>query len=247
MAMPPGWEVPQGIRDRLSDRAGRQRAMVVDDHLLLILHEVPEPGAAKREGIYFWRSPQGVWKSSVGGAGSGGAGREALQQLLNRYGAAVQVLEEQYDSASSATDYFHILERAVPLHRAARNLQAALQIARESLPEVRELIGLRDWAGDIERASELLSTDAHNALNYSIARQGEEQARLSHQLNEVGYRFNLMGAIFLPLMAVASVFGMNLPTGLEGSSPALFWAITACTVGFGLILLAVMSRRGSRK
>lgn len=43
--------------------------MKADGHLLLILHKLPEPGAEERAARIFWRSPQGEWQSTDGGAG----------------------------------------------------------------------------------------------------------------------------------------------------------------------------------
>ena len=53
--LPAVWQVPQEFRDRLGDRAGRQRAMAADGHLLLVLHRPPGPEDAERSGRFFWR------------------------------------------------------------------------------------------------------------------------------------------------------------------------------------------------
>ena len=75
--------------------------------------------------------------------------------------------------------------------------------------------------------------DARNGLDYTIARQAEEQARNSEQLVASGYRLNLIVAIFLPLTALGSAFGMNLNSGLEAiRTPLLFWGVLV----FGLVL-----------
>src|SRR5687768_162403 len=62
--IPSSWELPNIFHGRLGEAAGRQRAMVHDGHLLLILHDVPEPGVPERVAVLFWRNPQGVWRSS---------------------------------------------------------------------------------------------------------------------------------------------------------------------------------------
>ncbi len=58
--VPEDWEVPVQIRDRFGDSAGRQRAMVADGHLLLVLHEAPGPNDRERKGCLLWRNPAGV-------------------------------------------------------------------------------------------------------------------------------------------------------------------------------------------
>lgn len=238
MQLPPGWDLPEPIKARLGERAGRQRAMVAEGHLLLVLHKVPRAGESEREGVFFWREPDGTWKFSGGGSGLG-----RMQTHLEEYENAVEKLEAEYDQADDATEYFRIIEAAVPLHRAAKNLHGALQTARESLPDVRELIIFRDVAGDIERASELLQTDARNALDYKIARQAEEQARLGHEMNRAAHRLNLLASIFLPLTAIASILGTNLRSGLESDSPLVLWSIVALSIALGFGISRMLSKK----
>jgi Mg2+ and Co2+ transporter CorA len=55
-----------------------------------------------------------------------------------------------------------------------------------------------------------------------------------------------MATIFLPLTAMASVFGMNLKSGLEHAPPWMFWAIMFGSIVAGLLvseLLAVFKLR----
>lgn len=202
--------------------------MLAEGHLLLVLHRLPDPNQdLKREGILFWRTPDGEWKVSDGRSGVG-----ALRTHLETYIHAAEELEADYERAADAVSYFRILEAITPLHRAAVNCHAALQSAREGLPEARELITLRDIAGDVERATELLQADAKNALDYQVARQNEEQARAANESANAGHRLNLLAALFLPLTAVTSIFGMSLPNGLEGAPSWVYWSIVA----FGLVL-----------
>jgi hypothetical protein len=75
--LPPAWQVPEAIKARLGEDAGRQRTMSADGHLLLVLHEPPELGVAERRGRLFWREPDGSWKSN-----SLGTGVQALKKHL---------------------------------------------------------------------------------------------------------------------------------------------------------------------
>jgi hypothetical protein len=54
------------------------------------------------------------------------------------------------------------------VHRTTRHLHATLQEARESAPDDRDLINLRDQAGELERAVELLHGDAKNGLDFTM-------------------------------------------------------------------------------
>ena len=64
MAVPAMWKIPQEIRVRLSDQSGRQRCMIADDQIVMVLHRVPQPRKPAREGVYFWRKPGGDWEYS---------------------------------------------------------------------------------------------------------------------------------------------------------------------------------------
>ncbi len=231
MILPHGWQLPESVTERLGESVGRQRAIVEDGHLLLVLHKLPSAEGSKRQGLLFWRNPEGEWKSSEGREGVG-----ALRTHLEAYSKTLEALDEAYEKVQNAHDLFVILESAVPISRSAKNQATALQTARESLPDAREIITLRDTASDIERAAELVYTDAKNALDYQIARQGEEQARLGQELNEAGHRLNLLAALFLPLSVVGGLFANSLKTGLEDAPFWVFWAmlIGALLLGFAL-------------
>jgi hypothetical protein len=238
MNFPHGWELPEAISNRLGESSGRQRAIVEEGHLLLVLHKPPGAAGAKREGVFFWRMPDGEWKCS-----DGRGGVAPLRTHLETYVATLQKLEDAYEHATGATEYFEVLEAVVPLHRSAKNQYAALQSAREELPDAREIITLRDLAGDAERAADLLHTDAKNALDYRIARQAEEQSQLSNELSEAGHRLNLLAALFLPLSVIGGAFGSSLKSGLEDSGPWLFWALLSAALIAGLALRGSVPRK----
>jgi hypothetical protein len=37
MGVPPNWEIPEEIKARLSNQLGRQRAMVADGHIVMVI------------------------------------------------------------------------------------------------------------------------------------------------------------------------------------------------------------------
>ena len=233
MKLPPTWDVPEAIRDRFGQKsAGKQRAMVADGHLVLVLHKPPQAGNRRREAAFFWRRPDGRWE-----AGSGGIGFQLLVQHVQAYSLAEQKLTEEYAQAQSSEDYFCILESLTPLCLAIANLHATLQSAREAIPTDRGLIDLRDAAYEIERSLDLLCENTKNSLNFAIAKKSEEQTQLSIESLRTAHRLNLLAAIFFPLTAISCAFGMNLPTGLETQSPILFWMVF-----FGGICLGFMVR-----
>ncbi|MSP24021.1 MAG: hypothetical protein EXR75_02430 [Myxococcales bacterium] len=63
--LPVDWQVPEAIRSRIGEHAGRQRAMSEAGHVLIILHGLPDPNEPDlREARLFWRSCEGEWRSS---------------------------------------------------------------------------------------------------------------------------------------------------------------------------------------
>ena len=61
--IPSDWDMPAVFRRRLGDRVGRQRVMIADGHLLLVLHRLPTADEHERRGRLFWRHPDGKWHS----------------------------------------------------------------------------------------------------------------------------------------------------------------------------------------
>ena len=225
LKIPYTWTLPKSIENRLGQKSfGKQRAMVAEGHLLLVLHRAPKTSDRQREGVLFWRNPNGSWKCSLGGVGL-----DPINRHLKEYQIAEEKLGALYQSAETARDLFEIIEQMAPLQVATRNLHAALQSAREGIPNDQDIIDLRDWAYEIDRTLDLTYLTAKNALDFKIAKKSEEQANLS-------YRLNILAAIFFPLTAIACAFGMNLPSGFEKSSPLLFWIVLGAGIYLGFVV-----------
>ncbi len=231
--IPNQWLVPKRFRERVGEIAGRQRAMVGEGHLLLVLHEVPKPGVPERAARLFWRDKMGAWKAAGLGNGVG-----PLRQHVTEFEEAVDALEERLRGATTAMQYFQVLKAATPLHRTARNLLRTLQEAREAIDDDRELINLRDRAGEVDRASELLASEARDGLDFTSAQQAEAQAKVSLQLAKDSHKLNTIAAVFLPITALASIFSMTLHSGLESAPPWLFWMIVVAGVALGFTMKA---------
>ena len=241
--LPSTWKVPELFHARLGEQAGRQRMMSADGHLLLILHKIPQPGNPDRDSILFWRDPSGTWKST-----GGGSGLAELRGLLDDFTKHVDKLEDRMQGSVSSKNYFEILQTTGPLLRTIRNMHTALQQAREAFPMDRNILIARDQAGELERAVELLHADAKNGLEYMVARQTEEQAENSEQLLKAGHRLNMLIAIFLPLTALGSAFGMNFRHGLESiTSPLLFWGTLFLGLVLGFIVKALLDEPTAAK
>lgn len=235
--LPSVWNLPEIFRQRLGHQVGRQRAMVHEGHMLLVMHEVPEPGVPERVGLFFWRDPSGEWKTSAQGNG-----KTALRELVRRYAARVDALEADYAVADTAKELFPVLRAATPIVRSAKHVLQVLQAAREACGQDKDIIDLRDVAGEVERAADLLAEEARNALEFDIAEAAQEQAKLNRQLAVTGQRLNMLAAVFLPMTAVASVFGMNLESGLEkAATPVLFWVTLGVGIAVGLLVRRMLA------
>lgn len=241
MRLPPGWELPDGIRRRLGASAGRQRAMIADGHLLLVLHTVPEAGGDNaREGRYFWRSAEGVWHGH-----ERGDGKAQLRAHIQSYLDAASHLETEFRGCAEAATYFRLLEILGPLKRASAHMHETLQIARQDLPDFAELIDLRDLAYEAARAAELLYEDVRNALDCALMRRAEEENRINKRLALAGHRINLIATIFLPLTALTGLFSMNVHSGMVEHLGVLgWWVVLICGIFLGFALRAAMSMTG---
>ncbi|MBZ5708001.1 CorA family divalent cation transporter [Nannocystis pusilla] len=238
--IPHQWQVPEVFRERMGHQAGRQRVMSHAGHVLLILHELPDPETPERRAAkMFWRNPEGTWQCSAGGP----PGISTLMAHVETFIEAANKLETRGDHARTADEWFALIQAAGPMLRTARNMHRALQEAREAAKTDRGLITTRDLAGDAERAFELIHAHAQEGLRYTSARQAEEQARGAQHMLEAAHRLNMIAAVFLPVTAVATLLGMNLRHGLESwPAPQTFWITLALCFAFGLWIKASMPR-----
>lgn len=235
--LPKTWELPASIRIRLGREAGPQRAISEEEHLLLILHQLPLPDQRDRIPAFFWRNPAGDWRSTE----SRGTGPGAAQDLLAGYEKKLMELEALEAKAAAAREYHAVLEELGPILRATRGLHRALQQARELVKNDRDLITSRDQAAALERSAELLLQDAQFGLNFTVARQSEIQAQSVHRMAATAHRLNILAALFLPITAIASLFGMEIPSGLE-NSPANFWLILCTGAALGVIVTLLIAK-----
>lgn len=232
MIIPPTWNLPEPIRARVGQNTyGRQRAIIEEGHLLLVLHKPPGPDDAGRDGVLFWRNPAGEWQFSRGGPGISG-----LKRHVQSYAEIEAKLTEAYEQATEVTALFDVMESLTPLLRAARNMRQALQAAREGMRDERGLIEIRDQGDEVERNLELLAEDVRNAIQHRMARDSEAQARASHEALRASHRLNVLAALFFPLTAITSLFGMSFSRGMDESIPWLFWAVLLIGVTLGLVM-----------
>lgn len=238
--IPPSWQVPEAISSRFGAQAGRQRAMFHEGHLLLVTHRLPVPGHVERDAALFWRAPDGNWKAT--GADRGGLA--GLRDLVGDYHKAVSEWEDRGENAQRANEYFEVIHAISPIMRAARNLHKTLQAAREAVPGDKDLISIRDLAYEIERTAEITYNDARAGLEFAQAKRAEEQAELQHHIARSSHKLNLLAALFFPVTAIATIFGVNFTHGFEQAyAPVLFWIVVAAAFAVGFAVRASVGRK----
>lgn len=228
--IPKSWELPESIRKRLGDAAGRQRLMDEDGHLLLILHQAPEPEDDEvRKPVLFWCPPTGEWKSFPEGGGLA-----ALESHLEAYRKNIHAQDEAVEAANTPRQYFEVMKHVNPLLRSTRNLMAVMQEARQVRPDERRLINLRDRTVDLERAIELVANDAKSGMDFALAENTEEQSRFAYEANLEARKLNRLVAFFFPLATLVAVFGMS-PPGDVIKMPG-FWLVILGGIIAGFIV-----------
>ena len=232
------WQLPAVIEARLGEKTyGRQRTIYEDEHLLIILHTPPDPETHMREAWVFLRKPNGslLWNGQENG-------EEKLKRLLKTYADLYDKLDDAEDDAQSAADLLVVLEALAPLNRASTNLANTLQTARDLVKDDPFLIAMRDEAYEVSRNFDLLLSDAKLALDYRTAKSTEAQHAKAMEMARAQHKLNLIVAATFPLMAVATVFGMNLFHGFEHIYGA-FWIALGIGMAAGVGTIRWVARR----
>lgn len=228
------WKLPFAIEQRLGmESYGAQRAIFEDEHLLLVLHEPPVRASNEREHAVFLRTPEGAWLYH-----GQDKGEFVLDRVLDAYQKELGNAQTHYAAARNADELFEVLDRVIPLARAAANAADALQSAREKVRADRKLITARDRGVDLARGFELLLADARLALDHRLARNAEEQSQAAAEFGRAQHKLNIIAALTFPLFTVATVFGMNLKSGLEELPLVAFWAVLALGLMIGFFVKA---------
>jgi len=235
--IPKTWELPEAIRKRLGATVGRQRLMNEEDHLLLILHQVPRTEDDEvRTAVVFWRNPADEWKSAPGGGGLGG-----LEAHIASYRTAIHQLDEEVESAKLPRQYFEIMRRIHPLQRATRHMLDAIQATRLALPDDTRIINMRDQAADLDRGIELIADDAKAGMDFTLAESASQQAVSAELANREARRLNRLAAFFFPLATLVAIFGMSPPEEIYGKPG--FWEVIGAGILLGLIVYTLVAVR----
>jgi len=230
VTIPHDWQIPTSISSRIAEIPGTQRCLEANGHLILILHKMPTPDDFKRDERLFWRSPDGTWVSD-----NLGAGINALHRHVIEFNDRVLKLEEMEIRATSAEEYFKIRHEVTPIYRAARNMSATISRGYDMFQDDRGLLACRNLAATVERTAELLKEDANFSLEYFMAKQAELQSLAVHRLN-------LIASVFFPILAVASIFGMNLEHGFEHRATWIFWLFVTSGILIGMVMKFLIFR-----
>ena len=227
------WRLNETIEQRLGDSSyGHQRAIYDGEQLLLILHEPPQHDQTDRVYAVFLREKDGSWQFK-----GQKKGENQLRQVVDSYRQSFTRFEQRYDKATTSDCLFSIIEDLNPSVRAIKNLAGALQSARELCKLDKLILELRDEAADLQRCFELLLDETRFALDYRIAKNAEEQISESRKMAKAQHKLNLMAAITFPLMAMASLFGMDLVTHWKEVDPLFFNSVLVGGFALGFFTL----------
>lgn len=233
------WQLPPEIESRLSDDSyGPQRAIQEADHLLLVLHRPPNEEDLHREHILFLLTPE--QKLFCNGQQEG---IPQLDRLIADYRARWEELENRYKLDSGPDELFDLIEAVTPLKRSSANMANAMQRARELSKDYRYFIGIRDAAMDVSRAFEILLADLRAALDFRIAQKAEQQYIRSEEIAAAQHKLNVLAAFTFPVMAFATLLGMNLRHGFEKQSPFIFWGVLLAGVLIGVFVRSWILRK----
>ena len=247
--LPNQWDVPASFRQRLGTKIGRQRLMVADEQLLLVLHAPPGAKEKMRKGRLFWRDVLGEWSSSEPSEGT-----QTIQSHLESYEAVIDELDRLEEAASTADRYFQILERLLPLERSTIHQYEVLQEARKECPNCREIIDFRDRAYVIKRTAELLLAATRNSMNLIVVKRAEEHAKASHKMTVSAYRLNILAAFFFPVITVTAILGLDMlrvlqvfgirlaPDTAAKVVPFMFIVLVLGCLGIGWHLMRIVNR-----
>lgn len=234
--IPKSWTVPVIFRQRLGQEVGRQRLILDEGQILVVLHQVPSAAdKGVREPALFWYDGAGNWKSMPH---SGGCSE--LKGLVESYRQRLTALDNQLERAVSATDVHAVIDEAAPAARASRHVMQVLSELRKALPEDREVLAIRDMSVQNERTGELVLSDARSSLDFMVAKSAAMQAQEAHKSAQEAQQLNRMAAFFFPLMTIAAVLGMNEPAEML-SSASVWWMMILGGL-LGLIVRGVLRR-----
>ncbi|MEZ6092694.1 MAG: CorA family divalent cation transporter [Pirellulaceae bacterium] len=237
--IPETWNVPAVFKKRLGDRVGRQRVFEHAGQLLIVAHAPAQPDESTRQPRLFWKDGSGEWHAT-----SKGSGLAALQNHINEFRDAVEHCDQLEDAATTAKEYFDVLDHVAPLKRTIEHFHQVLEEARRLAPDDRNLINIRDQAYDVTRTAELLYDATRNGMEMAQTRRAEQQAEASMEMARAAHRLNWLVAMFFPLATICGIFGMQFEHGFEHYQ-APWPLIIVCAIGilFGLILSTLVMRR----
>ncbi len=223
------WALPDSITKRLGSKTyGNQRIIFEENHLLIILRDLPsDPDDQKEHKIFLINSQLDVFCNGAP------KGEDEMYKLLDSFQVELDTLEDELDDAKTIKQYFNVQEKLLPICRVIKSQAKTLQEARKAIKDDRFLLEVRDISAELNRGYEILLSDCRLELELLIAQKTEEQADKASDALEAQNKLNLLASFTFPIMAVSTIFGMNLPHGLEKEPSTLFWIVIIVGVGVG--------------
>lgn len=229
MAVPDRWELPEKLKARIGKKVGRQRTIHEEGHTVILIHQVPAASEKTRKEACCWIKPDGSMHFHPQA--------DKFDLVFDGYRKKLNTLDKEYNEANTALQYFNILEEITPVHFAIVRMASALQMARDQLPANRQVLLWRDETFEIQRESEIFQVCTKNALDYHQAKSVEDLSQITFELSKTSHKLNMMATLFVPMMAICGLFGMNVFSGLEDEKHfPLFWGIAIVSILLGVVL-----------
>jgi hypothetical protein len=135
-------EVPPSLAHHVVRSVGRQRVIINDGAILIVLHRPPIDDYWKREGVFLLKTTTAAWLFK---------GERSARILLDSYRTVACGFDEEFEDASTPSALLALLDRLVPIRRSARNVHSVLSEAGKHLRGDTELAEWINFAYETER------------------------------------------------------------------------------------------------
>jgi Mg2+ and Co2+ transporter CorA len=232
-------KVPPNLQALLAETIRRQRYLSEGDCFALILHQLPAPDSEERVPCLFvsQSTPTTAPLEAVKGPYQG------IKPLLADYDAELDTLEDALESTSDLQLLFDLQQRLIPTARSLRNAVRVLEGAHVAHRKHRGLTATLEYAHELGRDLDILEASLATKIDNQQSRILLQQAQATARLEEKNHRLNMILAMFLPLTALTSAFGMNLDSGLDTTWVPYFWSVWLVGLSLGVVMLYLLNKR----
>lgn len=228
-------EPPPFVLRQIGTTSRRQRFFKFSEGWILVLHRLPGAGAGEeRRSVYRYAEGDGPVVHDPEGL--------SLEEVLGEYRDRLESFEDRLEEALSLSELIEERRMLFPVGRALRNACRAIEDAEIGLLGRRLFLVSRELASELLRKLEILESDLAADIETLQSELAAAHARATEKLEAKNRYLNTLVALFLPLTALTSAFGMNFASGMSTENPWNFWLVILAGV-LGSLGLAWWLRR----